>query len=119
MVPNYQPRNFSKDTAEIMGVICKNTQDRLYSDQFGIDIQEPEVAFTIATVFLEEVFRELALRAQRNGGEAKVELFKLLTIGVDLRESDSAEKDGNYTVFLEAGPAAKTLIKNDSATEQK
>ncbi len=118
MVPNYQPRTFSKESADVMSAVCKNTLDRLKAEA-GIDIQEPEVAFTVSTVFMEEALRYLAEKAHHNNGEAKVEIYKLMTLGVDLRESDTAEKDGNFTVIMVPGPAAKEIVKDDGSTESK
>ena len=40
-----------------------------------------------------------------------------MTIGVDMRTEDDAEKEGNLTVSMQAGPLMKQLIKNDALTE--
>lgn len=119
MISTYQPRHFSEETAKILGIICKNSLNRLKSSEFGIDIIEPEVAYTIATVFFEEAFRELANEAHRNGGEARLKIYELMTIGVDLRESDNGEKSGNMNIIMIPGAICKQLIKDDGFTEQQ
>lgn len=114
---DYKPRRINEESKAVLNIACKNALDRLASSDFGIQIHEPLVAYTITTVFLEEVARELGNAARSSGGEAKVDLHGFMTIAVSNRETDEAEKEGNLVPVLTAGPACKLKIKNDQATE--
>ena len=85
--------------------------------EHGVECADWKGIPTISIIFFEEIFRELGNQARNNGGEAKIVLPQLMTIGVDLREQEDAEKQGNCTVNISVAPLPKQLIKNDALTE--
>lgn len=46
-----------------------------------------------------------------------INLMNLIEMGVTYRESDDAEKDGNFVPFIQPGTIFKTIIKSDEMTE--
>lgn len=118
MYGDYKPRMINAESKPILTPACDNAMKRLKSGECGIDVVDPLAIYTIATVFLEEVARELGEAARNNNGEAKVKIHDFMTLGVTRRDSDDAEKDGNLSVVMTAGPNFKLMIKNDGVTEE-
>ena len=85
--------------------------------EHGVECADWKGIPTISIIFFEEVFRELGNQARNNGGEAKISIHQLMTIGVDLREEEDAEKNGNRNISVVLGPIPKQLVKNDALTE--
>jgi len=112
----FNPIVIDEKTAKFMERVSKNAIDRL-NRECGIVCSEWKGIPTIGIIWLEEIFRELGNEARKNGDVAKVNIHQVLSIGVDLRVEEDAEKDGNFTVSISAGPIPKQLIKNDAITE--
>jgi len=113
---SFNPVVIDEQTMDFMKRASENAVKRLEVEH-GVQCADWKGVPTIGIIWLEEVFRELGAVARSNGGEAKVNIHQILTIGVNLRMEEDAEKDGNLTLSIAAGPIPKQLIKNDALTE--
>ena len=113
---SFNPVVIDESTAKFMEVASENAIKRLKVEH-GVQCADWRGVPTIGIVWLEEVFRELGNLARNNGGEANVKIHQIMSIGVNLREEEDAEKDGNLTISIAAGPIPKQLVKNDAMTE--
>ena len=113
---SFNPIAISEDTSDFVKTVSENADKRLRVEN-GIFCADWKGIHTIAIKYLEEVARELGVRARKNNGEYKVDLHQVITVGVDNREEEDAEKSGNLAVFIAAGPKMKQAIKDDALTE--
>jgi len=113
---SFNPVTIDQQSTDFIKRVCENASKRLEIEN-GVECADWKGIHTIAIRYLEEVARELGVEARKNGGEAKINLHQVMTIGVDMRTEDDAEKEGNLTVSMQAGPLMKQLIKNDALTE--
>lgn len=113
---SFNPVVIDEHTMNFMKKASENAVKRLEVEH-GVQCADWKGIPTIGIVWLEEVFRELGNEARNSGGEAKVNIHQIMSIGVNLRMEEDAEKDGNLTISIAAGPIPKQLIKNDALTE--
>ena len=113
---SFNPLAIEESASKVIEKACENAIIRLSSEN-GVECADWKGIHTIAMIYLEEISRQLGVEARNNGGEAKLNLHQILTLGVNMREEEDAEKEGNMTVVLAAGPIMKQMIKNDAVTE--
>jgi len=88
------------------------------SNEYQLNIVQPEVASTVVLVWLEEFAKHLAAETEANGNKpVEVVLDSIMTIGTTIRESEEGEKEGNLVPFVTLGEVFKLGAKNDVSTE--
>lgn len=112
----YNPIVIDEKTKAFMETVCENGKVRLKNEN-DIECEDWKAINTIGIIWLEEIVRELGNQARANNNEVRVSIHQDITIGLDLRTEEDAEKEGNLNLVFIAGPKLKQLAKNDSLTE--
>lgn len=97
--------NFGEDEAILReaGIIAGKT----LTDENNIEISNDAAIATIASVYLESLFKLLNSKKSL-GGEVSVNFGDLMTVGITCLESEDGEKDANFTPYIKAGIKFKT-----------
>ena len=80
---------------KVLERISSNTFIEL-DERRGLNLQKPEVAYTITVVFLQEIAEYLKLHP-----DSVVDIHDIIRFGTENRESDGGEKEGNITPWVE------------------
>lgn len=91
----YTPIKFTAGNEKVLETISTNTIIELDKKR-GINLQRPDVAYTISVVFLQEIAEYLKLHS-----DSIIDLHDIIRFGTENRESDDAEKEGNITPWVE------------------
>lgn len=94
---------------------------RMCKEKYHIIVGHDYTVNTIATVFMENLIRALAVK-QRNSGSGEtvsINFNDVLEFFVTEKHSDTAEKEGNINLTIAPGVQAKLLIKSDEMTENE
>lgn len=103
-----------KEIAAI-NAISEQAQETL-KNEHKIDISLASAIPTIAYEFLYAAAQYLD-KNKTTTSDTTINLMNLIEMGVTYRESDDAEKDGNFVPFIQPGTIFKTIIKSDDMTE--
>jgi hypothetical protein len=91
---------------------------KFLDEENHIVISHAQAIPTIAYAFLRETINFLN-ENKSAGNDIEINVMQLLDLGISHRESDDAEKEGNFTPYARAGQEFKLLVKDDDATEEE
>ena len=83
----------------------------------NIVISQSAAIPTIVHEFMYSMFEYLS-KQKSTDKDVMINFMNLFDFGITYRESDDAEKDGNFTPFMTPGQICKTIIKSDELTEE-
>jgi hypothetical protein len=89
---------------------------KLLDEEYHIVISHAQAIPTIVYAFMKETVNFLN-QNKSAGNDIEINLMQLLDLGISHRESDDAEKEGNFTPYARPGQEFKLLVKDDEETE--
>lgn len=105
-----------RDNSEAIMEIAENTKILIHEEN-NIAISQSVGIPTISYWFMRAVIDYLN-ENKTNTGDVEINLLGILSLGISHRDEEDAEKDGNFTPYLEAGPEFKALVsKTEIAAE--
>ena len=107
----YTPVKFTAGFEKALETIASNTMIDL-DHKRGINLQQPDVAYTITVVFLQEIADYL-----RTHADSVIDLQNIIRFGTEMRESDDGEKEGNIVPWVELPRFLDENLDNISLSE--
>ena len=92
-------------------------KDILYDD-YNIAINHSAGIPTIAYVFVKEAVKFLN-ENKKEGEDVRLELFDLLTLGINFTDTSEDEKLNNFEPTVMPGPGLSTLVQDENEDEDE
>lgn len=87
-------------------------------DEYNIAINYGEAIPTIAYAFIKEAARFLSSN-KTEGEDTRLELFDLITLGINFTDTENDEKLNNFEPTVMAGPELKKIIEDERASSDE
>lgn len=100
-----------------LSIAAQATKEVLYDD-YNIAINYAEATHTIAYAFIKEAARFLSAN-KVEGEDTRLELFDLLTLGINFTDTENDEKMNNFEPTVIPGPEMKKIIEDEQKEESE